>query len=221
MNKKLHPGMALVFVATLTCGAVSAQIATDGSLGAVKSLAGANINIPESLGKTDGSGSNLFHSFSRFNVGKDQSVYFVGRDGIRNVLARVTGGERSAINGTLGIQRPGGMMPVPIDTANLWLINPAGIHFGPSARLDVGGSFFTGSADRIVFSDGAVFDATPTKPTLTAASPCIVFHEEIREAASEADQTPILEGRNVAARQRRTSGGEPLAGRNCGRRRAS
>ena len=171
MNKKLHPGMALVFVATLTCGAVSAQIATDGSLGAVKSLAGANINIPESLGKTDGSGSNLFHSFSRFNVGKDQSVYFVGRDGIRNVLARVTGGERSAINGTLGIQRPGGMMPVPIDTANLWLINPAGIHFGPSARLDVGGSFFTGSADRIVFSDGAVFDATPTKPTLTAASP--------------------------------------------------
>ena len=42
-----------------------------------------------------------------------------------------------------------------------------------------------------------------TKMTLTAASPCIVFHEEIREAASKMDQTPILVSENFFQRDDR------------------
>ncbi len=42
-----------------------------------------------------------------------------------------------------------------------------------------------------------------TKLTLVAASPAIVFHEEIREAASRADQTPILVSENFFQRDDR------------------
>ncbi|NEN95609.1 MAG: filamentous hemagglutinin N-terminal domain-containing protein, partial [Moorea sp. SIO3I7] len=59
-------------------------------------------------------GSNLFHSFLEFNVNEGQNVYFANPDGIANILTRVTGGSRSQIFGTLGVDGP----------ANLYLINP-------------------------------------------------------------------------------------------------
>ena len=102
-------------------------------------------------------GSNLFHSFLEFNVNDGQNVYFANPDGISNIFTRVTGFNPSEIFGTLGVD--GG--------ANLVLLNPNGIHFGPNAILDVSGSFFATTADSIVFGNGESFSATnPEAPPL-------------------------------------------------------
>src|SRR5882762_10337026 len=46
-------------------------------------------------------GTNLFHSFSRFNVPTGGSATFDGPASIVNVLSRVTGTEASTIDGTI------------------------------------------------------------------------------------------------------------------------
>ncbi len=70
-----------------------------------------------------------------------------------NILSRVTGGNPSNIFGT--IQTTG------FGSANLFLMNPAGIVFGPSASLNVGGSASFTTADYLRFADGAQFHAIP------------------------------------------------------------
>ena len=132
-----------------------AQITPDGTLGAEGSIITPNVNaggLPAD--RIDGGarrGANLFHSFREFNVGELQRVYFANPAGIENILSRVTGSSRSDILGTLGVV--GG-------NANLFLINPNGIIFGPNARLDVGGSFVASTANAIQFGEQGFFSAT-------------------------------------------------------------
>ncbi len=113
-------------------------------------------------------GSNLFHSFSEFNVRKGRSVYFENPDGVTNILSRVTEKDLSDILGTMGVGEPGAL-----GTANLFLINPNGIIFGENARLDVGGSFVATTADSIVFDNDFAFSATnpQSPPLLTINTP--------------------------------------------------
>ena len=94
-------------------------------------------------------GVNLFHSFREFNVNPAAAAYFTNPSGIENILSRVTGGNISNIFGTLGV----------LGNANLFLINPAGIVFGPESRLDLGGSFVGTSASSVVFDGGWEFNA--------------------------------------------------------------
>ncbi|NJO73061.1 MAG: filamentous hemagglutinin N-terminal domain-containing protein [Leptolyngbyaceae cyanobacterium RM1_406_9] len=102
-------------------------------------------------------GTNLFHSFTEFNVGGQQQVYFTHPAGIENILSRVTGGNPSEILGTLGVN----------GNANLFLLNPNGILFGRDARLDVAGSFVATTADRFSFNNGLEFSAVdPDLPPL-------------------------------------------------------
>ncbi|MEL7330713.1 MAG: filamentous hemagglutinin N-terminal domain-containing protein, partial [Cyanobacteria bacterium J06560_2] len=91
--------------------------------------------------------ANLFHSFQEFNVGEGLQVYFNNPAGTDNIFSRVTGRNPSDIFGTLGVQGP----------ANLFFINPNGIVFGPSASLDVEGSFLATTADGIRFGNGNTF----------------------------------------------------------------
>ncbi|MEO1145627.1 MAG: filamentous hemagglutinin N-terminal domain-containing protein [Cyanobacteria bacterium J06638_22] len=90
-------------------------------------------------------GDNLFHSFEAFGLDADQVANFIAEYGLENVLGRITGGDPSIINGL--IQMSGG-------DANLYLINPAGILFGPNASLDLPASFMATTADGIGFGSG-------------------------------------------------------------------
>ena len=74
-------------------------------------------------------GTNLFHSFDRFSIGTHDTATFTGPHTIANILSRVTGGQRSEIDGTLRSEIP---------RAHLYLLNPHGVVFGPHARLTWG-----------------------------------------------------------------------------------
>jgi filamentous hemagglutinin family protein len=80
----------------------------------------------------------------------------------RCILSRVTRGNVSDIDGAI---RANG-------SANLFLINPAGIVFGEDASLNIGGSFYGSSASSILFKDGE-FSATDldSPPLLTVNAP--------------------------------------------------
>ena len=136
-------------------------IATDGTLGASVALDGLDVDIPAELGQTRG--GNLFHSFERFNINTGGSATFTGPDGLNHVISRVTGGTISAIDGTLASR---------IEGADVWLINPAGVLFGPDARLNVPAGFHVSTANELRFGDGSTFSASnPGGSTLTIAEP--------------------------------------------------
>src|SRR4051812_2929663 len=116
-------------------------------------------------------GSNLFHSFTRFNVPTSGSATFDGPATIENVLSRVTGTEASSIDGLISTR--GGASPMPL--ANFYLINPNGVMFGPNAMLDVGGAFHASTADYIRLSDGTVFAAAPVPGEILTSAPPIAF----------------------------------------------
>jgi filamentous hemagglutinin family protein len=141
-----------------------AQITTDGSLGPARTLSGPSVTIGSGLGTIRG--ANLFHSFGQFNVNTGQSVTFTGPTSIANVLSRVTGGSPSTIDGPLRSTIP---------EANMFLLNPSGVLFGPNARLDIGGSFHVTTADYIRFPDGGVFQANLASPTVLSVAPPAAF----------------------------------------------
>ena len=138
-----------------------ADILTDGSLGIRQSLTGNTPIIPETLGSRIG--SNLFHSFSEFNLSAQQTATFTGAADILHVIARVTGDTASVINGQLRSTLP---------NADLYLLNPNGIQFGEQAQLDVQGAFYASTASHLSLADGGqVALITPEDSLLTAAAP--------------------------------------------------
>lgn len=164
-NCEWHLGLAefLVVVGAIA-SAVSpsfAQIKPDETLGGQSSVITPNTKVDNlNADQINGGairGANLFHSFSEFNVGNGQRVYFASPTGIENILSRVTGNNPSNILGVLGVNGP----------ANLFLINPNGIVFGQNAQLDIKASFFATTANSLVFGNNLKFSAThPEAPPL-------------------------------------------------------
>ncbi|MHC5598695.1 MAG: filamentous hemagglutinin N-terminal domain-containing protein, partial [Nostoc sp.] len=91
-------------------------------------------------GTLSGDSANLFHSFQKFGLDANQIANFLSNPNIQNILGRVVGGDPSLINGL--IQVVGG-------NSNLFLMNPAGIIFGPNASLNVPADFTATTANSI------------------------------------------------------------------------
>jgi filamentous hemagglutinin family protein len=123
--------------------------------------------------------SNLFHSFQTFNVEAGHGVYFFDPGNIQNIFSRVTGSSRSEIFGTIGtIQNNNGFL-APTN-ANLFLINPNGIVFGPGANLNLAGSFVATTASGIQFGNQGSFSAiNPTTPDLLTVNPSAFLFNQI------------------------------------------
>jgi len=90
-------------------------------------------------------GANLFHSFQQFGLNAGEIAQFLSQPGIENILGRVTGGNPSVIQGILQVSG---------SNAHLYLMNPAGIIFGPGSSLDLSGNFTATTGDRIGFAGG-------------------------------------------------------------------
>lgn len=143
----------------------AAQIMGDGTLG---TQVNGSIAAPctGNCVITNGSlrGNNLFHSFRSFSLPDRDIANFQIAPTIQNVIVRVTGiGQPfiSNLNGTIQTSNP----------ANFFLLNPNGILFGNRANLNIGGSFLATTADRIKFSDGAIFNTTSPTPLLSVNVP--------------------------------------------------
>ena len=107
-------------------------------------------------------GANLFHSFRELGVPENGSIYFLDVPTTERIITRVTGNNASEILGTLGVT----------GDADLFLLNPQGIVFGPNSRLDINGSFLASTADRIEFDNQGFFSANnPGSPPLLTIEP--------------------------------------------------
>jgi filamentous hemagglutinin family protein len=117
----------------------------------------------------DRRGQNLFHSFGRFDIGATNTANFSNDSGLAtsNIIGRVTGGQTSNIFGTIRTTNFG--------TANLFLLNPAGILFGQTAQLNVGGSFHATTADYIKLGTDGVIYADPAKASALSSAPPSAF----------------------------------------------
>ncbi len=168
LSAPLLLGVWLVLVAASATG----QVIRDGSIGDAPAGVVPDTGPPgsvcdycilEDLGELRD--SNLFHSFSQFDVGNGENATFFGNEAISNVIARVPGGNRSEIYGTIAFD---GM-----SSADLYLLNPAGVLFGDGATLDLPAAFYVSTADSLRFANDPAlsFVVDAPNPVLSGAEP--------------------------------------------------
>ena len=139
---------------------VNAQVTSDGTLSTTVTSSD-TLNFVIEGGH--GVGEHLFHSFDEFSIPTNGSAHFNNPTDIDIIFSRVTGDNISTISGILSAN----------GTSDLFLINPAGIIFGPGATLNLGGSFMATTAEHISFSDEVLFSAVNpgAQPLLTINTP--------------------------------------------------
>ena len=156
-------GGSIVCTSLLLPGMVLAEVVRDGTIGLDRANQpiGPNFLLPETLGELHG--SNLLHSFDEFSLAQGQSATFSATSSVDNIIARITGPEASILDGPLRATV----------SANLYLMNPHGVIFGPNAQLDLHGAFYASTAESLTFSNGEVFEAAPdgSVPLLATATP--------------------------------------------------
>lgn len=157
------PALSFLFVLFLFSSPASGEMTTDGTMGRAQTISGPRYDITEDHGRQ--SGNNLFHSFHTFNVMENENAVFSGPENIQNVIARVTGGNNSFIDGKLSCTIP---------DSDLYLLNPAGVIFGKNASLDIQGSFHISTSDYLRMGD-AYFHAGPVESELLSSAPPSAF----------------------------------------------
>jgi filamentous hemagglutinin family protein len=153
MMKRIVIGAIVLLVSPIVwIEGATAQVVPDFTVGTTINQSGASVGIN---GGTR-SGNNLFHSFNQFSVPTGGAAIFNNATDVQTIFSRVTGSQLSNIDGILKTQ----------GTANLFLMNPNGIVFGPNAQLQLGGSFLGTTASAIKFEDGMEFNTVNTTPAL-------------------------------------------------------
>jgi filamentous hemagglutinin family protein len=137
-------------------------------------------------------GSNLFHSFRELSVPEGGAAYFVvDNPAIESIFSRVTENNVSNILGVLGTRTDqGSNVPSPAD---LYIINPNGVVFGPNASLDLGGSLVVTTADTVEFGDVGTFSvnsAEPPSPLLSVDPSAFLFSQNSIQSIVNASVTP-------------------------------
>ncbi|ODH01057.1 filamentous hemagglutinin [Nostoc sp. KVJ20] len=158
--------LAITGVLTFFESFALAQIQKDGTLGSESSIITPKLIDGQPIDQIDGGavrGTNLYHSFEQFSVSAGSTAHFNNAINIQNIISRVSGNSISNIDGILQAN----------SAANLFLINPNGIVFGPNASLNIGGSFVASTASSLNFADGTKFSATSPQatPLLTLSVP--------------------------------------------------
>ncbi|WP_414751991.1 filamentous hemagglutinin N-terminal domain-containing protein [Anabaena sp. CCY 9910] len=156
--------LSVIWLSAVYNYSVHAQVTPDNTLNtsvtSTTSMSGSN---SYTINNGTRVGNNLFHSFSQFSVLSGGSASFDNTTDIQNIFSRVTGGNISNIDGDISAK----------GSANLFLLNPAGVIFGQNASLNIGGSFITTTANSIKFADGTEFSAVQgaDQPLLTMSAP--------------------------------------------------
>jgi filamentous hemagglutinin family protein len=174
---KIRPSTSLGLCLALLGGVAYAQAPPPITSSGLNTQVSAPVNLPGGAvqhnitgGTRPGGGANLFHSFGEFGVPTNNIANFLNDSALptTNILSRVTGGNPSNILGTIQTQNFG--------NANLFLMNPAGIVFGPNASLNVGGAAHFTTADYLKLSDGVQFTALPgPQDALLSVAPVAAF----------------------------------------------
>ncbi|MBE9041282.1 S-layer family protein, partial [Oscillatoriales cyanobacterium LEGE 11467] len=181
------PALAIAFGSGIGENPAIAQLIPDDTLGGESSIVTPLDGLVDRIDGGAVRGGNLFHSFGEFNIDAGRGAFFDNPAAIENILTRVTGPNPSNIFGTLGV----------LGDANLFLVNPSGIVFGPDARLDVGGSFFASTAGGILFPDGYEFSTTnpDAPPLLTVNVPIgLQFGANPGEIVNQSQVTQTIDG---------------------------
>src|ERR1043166_3605256 len=139
-------------------------VVLDGSFGTSGALPGPSYMISASFGKQVG--GNLFQSFNQFNLISTESATFNGPNTVHNILARVTSGSPSSIDGTVNSS---------IQGANLFFLNPAGVMFGQNAQINVSGSFAVSTANYLKLADGGKFNTSLGGGDVLTSAPVSAF----------------------------------------------
>ncbi|MBP5972599.1 filamentous hemagglutinin N-terminal domain-containing protein [Brasilonema sp. CT11] len=167
---------------------VAQQVTSDGTVSTtVTTPDGKNFNINDGTRR----GGNLFHSFKEFSVPTGGSANFNNPTDIQNIIGRVTGGSVSNIDGLIRT----------LGKANLFLLNPAGIIFGPNASLNIGGSFFGTTANSFLFDNNFEFSATNPQapPLLTINVPIgLRFRDNAQNITNKSGGLQVSSGNSFA-----------------------
>ncbi len=137
-------GVAIVLGLTGVARAQTTELVLHPDFGGAVGGVGGVFTLGEAEGLRPPGSDDRFHVFDRFNVAAGDTVEWVGPGSTRNVFNLVTGGEPSTIDG---------LLRSTLD-ADIYFVNPEGILFGEGAQLDLAGSFFASTADRLDFDDG-------------------------------------------------------------------
>lgn len=186
LNLKVIKALVLLGASFLFSTEVTAQIIPDGSTSTTVTTEGSRDIIRD--GET--AGNNLFHSFNDFSIPNGGEAFFDNAATIENIFSRVTGGRISDINGLISAN----------GSANLFLINPAGIIFNEGASLNIGGSFYGSTADSILLPEGVEFSASnPTTPVLTINAPIgLSFRDNPAEISLQGADLRVTSGQTLA-----------------------
>jgi len=136
------------------------QVATDDSWGNAAAVGGA-VPLDGSLGLAKG--ENKFFSLASLSLFNGQQLAFANLgDDARRVIARVTGGESSVLDGTIHL----GAKP-----ADLVLMNPSGFVVGPNAEFSQVGALTLFAGNAVEFDGGAKLDLETAADALPGTEP--------------------------------------------------